>query len=134
MIQGKDCPTPWLSALLGTHSRGTWARQALWPKEPMPVSLFLGHRCREPQSRGEPGGEGPPAKLVELTCREERGSPVLPALAQQDVDTLVQRGPVGLVCEESQEVGSERWHLGARVTFALGREEAWMVRWADWLG
>lgn len=52
---------------------------------------------------------------------------MLPVLAQQDVDTLVQRGPVGLVREEGQEVGSERWRLGAGVTFTLGRKEAWMV-------
>lgn len=71
--------------------------------------------------------EGPPAKLMEPTCREMRGSPVLPVLAQQDVDTLVQRGPVGLVREEGQKVGSERWRLGAGVTFTLGRKEAWMV-------
>lgn len=55
--------------------------------------------------------------------REARGSPVLPVLAQQDTDTLVQCGPVGLVREEGQEVGSERGHLGARLTFALERKE-----------
>lgn len=47
------------------------------------------------------------------------GSPLLPAPAQQDADTLVQGGPAGLVCEQGQQVGPERWHLGARVAFAL---------------
>lgn len=36
----------------------------------------------------------------------------------------MQGGPVGLVREEGQQVGSERWHLGAGVPFALGRKEA----------
>lgn len=51
-------------------------------------------------------------------------SPLLSVLAQQDADALVQRGPVGLVREEGQQVWSERWHLGARMTFTLGRKEA----------
>lgn len=39
----------------------------------------------------------------------------------------MQCGPVGLVCEEGQEVRSERWHLGARMAFALGRKDTWMA-------
>lgn len=50
---------------------------------------------------------------------------MLPVLAQQDPDALVQRGPIGLVREEGQEVGPERGHLGAGLTFALGKKEAW---------
>lgn len=49
---------------------------------------------------------------------------MLPALAQQEAGALVQGGPVGLVREEGQQVGSERGHLGAGVPFALGRKEA----------
>lgn len=50
---------------------------------------------------------------------------MLPVLAQQDTDALVQRGPVGLMCEEGQEIGPEGGHLGTGLTFALGRKEAW---------
>lgn len=60
-----------------------------------------------------------------LACGEGCGegcSPLLPVLAQQDADTLMQCGPAGLVSEQGQQVGSERWHLGARMTFALGRK------------
>lgn len=39
----------------------------------------------------------------------------------------MQRGPVGLVREEGQEVGSKSGHVRARLTFALGRKEAWVV-------
>jgi hypothetical protein len=58
---------------------------------------------------------------------DEQASPLLSALAQQDVDTAMQRGPAGLVCEEGQEVRTEGRCLGASVTFALGRKEAGMV-------
>lgn len=39
----------------------------------------------------------------------------------------MQRGPAGLVCEESQEVGAEGQHLGTYVAFALEKKEARMI-------
>lgn len=66
-----------------------------------------------------------PAGPLAALAGGSEGSPVLPVLAQQDADALVQRGPIGLVREEGQEVGPERGHLGAGLTFALGRKEAW---------
>lgn len=46
-------------------------------------------------------------------------------MAQQDVDALVQCSPAGLVREEGQEIGAERWHLGTCVAFTLGNERSW---------
>lgn len=39
----------------------------------------------------------------------------------------MQRGPAGLVCEEGQEVGAEREHLGTYVAFALERKKARVI-------
>lgn len=106
---------------------------------------------RAPESQGSRGGgggvlirrhEGPGAvaRTGEVAARRShtaRGksnstrpagataSPLLSVLAQQDADALVQRGPVGLVREEGQQVRSERWHLGAEMTFTLGKKAAW---------
>lgn len=39
-------------------------------------------------------------------------SPLLPVSAKQQPDALVQRGPAGLVSQESQEIRAEGGHLG----------------------
>ena len=53
----------------------------------------------------------------------------------------MQGGPAGLVCEQGQQVGTERWHLGARVAFALGQRKPGLVStglpssggWGQWM-
>lgn len=39
----------------------------------------------------------------------------------------MQCGPAGLVCEEGEEVGAKRQHLGTYVAFTLERKEVRMV-------
>lgn len=41
----------------------------------------------------------------------------------------MQCGPAGLVCEQGQEVGAERQHLGTYVAFTLGRKRS---GWSQW--
>lgn len=98
------------------------------PRARLPEELCAGRLHRPWVTRKEPA------------CWVAGGSPLLPAPAQQDADTLVQGGPAGLVCEQGQQVGPERRHLGARVAFALGRRKPGLAstrlpssgEWGQW--
>lgn len=90
------------------------------------TALSIGAR-EEPQSHHRVPGAGPRGRLAGTRPRCRRASPLLPALAQQDADALVQRGPAGLVCEEGQEVGAEGRYLGTCRTLALGKKDEMMV-------
>lgn len=52
----------------------------------------------------------PNSKL--LAWPEKQDSPLLLVSAKQKPDTLVQRGPAGLVSQKSQEIWAEGGHLG----------------------
>lgn len=120
---------------------------AMWHKQPFTVTRSTGDRHPEQATSGLPGPEGARAVLGQilrpgsqrssaLGCstqpwaqgrsRPDGGGGLTPAPgpgpAGCGIHWCVQGGQL-TVCEQGQQVGPERWHLGARVAFALGRRK-----------